>query len=71
MTFHPGSFAHGPIHVPYKGSSENPRKELQEVVINIDSRDQLEISSEMVQVERDSHEDSWGEPKIAPLESAV
>jgi homogentisate 1,2-dioxygenase len=59
MTFHPSGFPHGPHPGPYKASLESPRTQLQEVAINIDSRDALEIASGLAVCERPGHVDSW------------
>jgi homogentisate 1,2-dioxygenase len=59
MTFHPFGFPHGPHPGPYKASMENPRRQIQEVAINIDARDALDISPDVSACERAGHVDSW------------
>ncbi len=59
MTFHPAGFPHGPHPVAYRASLTNPRTELHEVAINIDTRDPLDMGPAVAACERTGHADSW------------
>ena len=47
LTFHPAGVPHGPHPGAYQARLDHPRQHLQEVAINIDSRDPLDIAAGM------------------------
>ncbi|MET0311032.1 MAG: homogentisate 1,2-dioxygenase [Burkholderiaceae bacterium] len=59
MTFHPAGFPHGPHPAAYRASMAAPRTHIEEVAINIDTRDPIEIEPAMQACERQGHVDSW------------
>jgi homogentisate 1,2-dioxygenase len=63
VTFHPCGFAHGPHPKAFKAGANAAKKETDEVAVMIDTRDAVEISSEVKNVEWVEYVNSWKEKK--------
>ncbi|MDX1974718.1 MAG: homogentisate 1,2-dioxygenase [Rickettsiales bacterium] len=61
LSLHPAGFAHGPHPKAFKAGATHTRKETDEVAVMIDTRDAVNISDTMHQVEWKDYVDSWKE----------
>ncbi|MFQ6022420.1 MAG: homogentisate 1,2-dioxygenase [Acidiferrobacterales bacterium] len=63
MTLHPSGITHGPHPKAFEAGKKAARKETNEVAVMIDTRDALEVSELLRDVEWTGYVDSWKDPQ--------
>lgn len=63
MTWHPAGFSHGPHPKAYRASMTAPKTQIDEVAVMIDTRDPLDPSLDLKDVEWGDYAKSWADPE--------